>query len=71
MLSGVAVLLVLSSTFDMFNCSMVATKIVPEAKERIKALEKMSFAVRNEKLIGHDGTEYEDYYVLRKRVDNI
>ena len=59
--------LVLRSTFDMFTCSMIATKIVPEAVERIKAVEKMSFEARDEKLVGHDGTEYEYYYVLRKR----
>lgn len=58
--------LVLPSTFEMFACDMVATKIIPEAKERIKALEKMSFIARSEKLIGHDGTEYDCYYAMSK-----
>ncbi len=56
----------LPSTFEMFACDMVATKIIPEAKERIKALEKMSFIARSEKLIGHDGTEYDCYYAMSK-----
>ena len=58
--------LVLRSTFDMFTCSMIATKIVPEAVERIKAVEKMSFEARDEKLVGHDGTEYGFYYALKE-----
>lgn len=58
--------LIVLPTFDMFHCDKIATKVVPEAGERRKALEKMKFVSSSEKLIGHDGTEYEHYFVLKK-----
>ena len=58
--------MIVQPTFNLFECSMIATKIAPKAKERKKALERMTFTARYEKLIGHDGTEYENYYVLNK-----
>ncbi|MCM1568590.1 MAG: N-acetyltransferase [Roseburia sp.] len=48
---------------DMFACEIIATKAVPIAKERIKALEHMGFCLSEEALIGHDGTKYGSYYV--------
>lgn len=44
----------------------VATKAIPEAIERIRALEKSGFLSTKEKLIGHDGTEYLSYFVLNR-----
>ncbi|MGN1347064.1 MAG: GNAT family N-acetyltransferase, partial [Eubacteriales bacterium] len=49
--------------FDLFRCAMVATKAVPEARERIRALTKLHFVPTDEKVVGHDGTEYGHYYV--------
>ncbi len=56
--------LILAPTFSLFSCDKIATKAIPEAKERIRALEKLGFSASSEKLIGHDGTLYGDYYVL-------
>ena len=58
--------LIVLQTFDMFQCNKIATKVVPEASERRCALEKMKFIPSSEKLIGHDGTEYEHYFVLNR-----
>ena len=54
--------LIVPQAYELFDCSMIATKAVPQAKERICALEQMGFTARSEKLIGHDGTQYGDYY---------
>lgn len=59
--------LILSPTFDMFYCNKIATKATSAASERICALETMNFALSDKKLVGNDGTEYGDYYVLEKR----
>lgn len=50
--------------FDYFD--IVVTKAVPQATERIAALDKFGFEPYSEKIIGHDGTEYGDYYVLER-----
>lgn len=47
--------------FDYFD--IVVTKAVPQATERIAALEESGFKPYAEKIVGHDGTEYGDYYV--------
>ena len=44
----------------------VVTKAFPQATERLAALDKFGFKPYSEKLTGHDGTEYSDYYVLEK-----
>jgi len=54
--------LVIPEAYVLFDCRMIATKAVPAAVQRICALEQMSFAACKEKLIGHDGTQYGDYY---------
>ena len=56
--------LITSPTFAMFNCNKIATKAVKAAEERRKALENCGFVISNESLIGHDGTQYSDYYVM-------
>ena len=53
-------------SFELFGCDIVATKAVPSATERIKALKAAGFKLSNESLVGHDGTKYYDYYVLNK-----
>lgn len=58
--------LIIESTFELFDCDKIATKAIPEAKERIKALSNMGFVLSKEKLIGHDEMEYKDYFVIKK-----
>ncbi len=57
---------ILIPTFKLFHCNKIATKAIPEAKERISALKVLGFFLSDEKLIGHDGTAFSDYFVLRK-----
>lgn len=59
--------LITEPSFELFGCDKVATKAIPSATERIKALTALGFAVSREPLIGHDGTKYYDYYVLNKK----
>lgn len=56
--------LIVSKSFPLFDCDKIATKVKAEAIERRNALSKMGFSLSEEKLIGHDGTEYGDYYVI-------
>lgn len=58
--------LIILPTYDLFKCDKIATKAIPDASERIKALENLNFSPSKEKLIGHDGTEYSFYFVLKK-----
>lgn len=53
-------------SFELFGCGIVATKAIPTATERIKALNALGFVQSQEPLVGHDGTKYYDYYVLNK-----
>lgn len=54
------------SAFGMFSCEILATKGVPEASERVRALEELGFQKSSEVLIGHDGTQYGSYWILTK-----
>lgn len=56
--------LIIESTYALFHCDKIATKAIAGAAERIKALENMGFARSEEKLIGHDGTKYDSYFVM-------
>ena len=56
--------LITPPTFTLFNCDKIATKAVEAAEERRKALVNCGFSLSFEKLIGHDGTLYSDYYVM-------
>ena len=58
--------LIVPPTFEMFTCDKIATKVIPEAGERKKALLKMNFVLSSEQLVGHDGTNYNNYFVLCK-----
>ncbi|MNM65708.1 hypothetical protein D3C81_771660 [compost metagenome] len=57
--------LIIPHTFDLFKCDKVATKAISKASERIMALKNLGFQASDEKLIGHDGTEYDSYFVLK------
>ena len=54
--------LIIDKTYSLFECNMIATKAVPIASERINALNELNFLPTENKLIGHDGTEYTSYY---------
>lgn len=58
--------IILSPTYKYFHCNKIATKAIPQAKERISALNSLGFSLSDKKLIGHDGTEYTNYFVLHK-----
>ena len=58
--------IIIPTAYDLFHCNMIATKAVPFAKERIHALKRMRFNQSEDKLVGHDGTEYGDYWVCLK-----
>ena len=58
--------LITGSAFSLFECSLIATKAIPAASERIAALESRGFVLSDEKLNGHGGTFYGDYFVLQK-----
>ncbi len=60
---GEILVIVIPKTKEMFACETIATKAVPTAKERIRALEYMGFCLSEEAVIGHDGTKYDSYYV--------
>lgn len=49
--------------FELFDCTMVATKARNYAVERIAALKKAGYIKSEEKIIGQDGTMYGDYWV--------
>lgn len=56
--------LIIEPSYTLFHCDKIATKAIASATERISALKKLGFKHSEEKLIGHDGTEYDSYFVL-------
>lgn len=58
--------LILEPAFRLFHCDKIATKAIPMAQERIESLRFLNFKQTEEKLIGHDGTRYDSYYVLER-----
>jgi len=59
--------LIKESIFDLFYCKIIATKAVPEATERLKALRELGFVASEKILVGGDGTKYGDYYILEDK----
>jgi ribosomal-protein-alanine N-acetyltransferase len=57
--------IIILPTYELFHCDMIATKAVPQALERIEALKRKGFHLSDEKLIGHDQTVYDNYWVCR------
>ena len=43
---------------------IIATKAVPEAKERLKAFHELGFVASEKIIVSQDGTKYGDYYIL-------
>ena len=58
--------LIVPPAFELFRCRMIASKAIPEAAGRIRALLNLGFVPTDEKVIGHDGTEYPHYYIRTK-----
>jgi len=56
--------IIISKTGVLFACDKIATKAIPIAKERIKALEHTGFCLSEESVTGQDGTKYGCYYVI-------
>ncbi len=56
--------IIIPKTKELFVCEKIATKAIPVAEERIKALGHIGFRLSDESVIGHDGTKYGSYYVL-------
>ena len=56
--------LIKEATYDLFYCNIIATKAVPEATERLKALRELGFVATEKIIISKDGTKYGDYYIL-------
>ena len=59
--------LIKEATYDLFYCNIIATKAVPQATERIKALGELGFTATDKIIVGHDGTKYGDYYILENK----
>lgn len=55
--------LIVPKAYGWFGSDRVITKAKPMAAERIKALRGAGFLPGNAPLIGHDGTQYGDYWV--------
>ncbi len=60
--------LLIEPAYMLFHCDKIATKAITAATERIIALNSLGFELSNEKLIGHDGTKYDSYFVLKKNL---
>ena len=58
--------LIIEPAYALFHCDKIATKAVASATERISALKNLGFKSSEEKLIGHDGKEYDSYFVLNQ-----
>lgn len=52
--------------YELFHCSMIATKVPIYAVERTKAIEQAGYIKSEHKLVGHNGQTYGDYWVIHK-----
>ncbi|MBP3488702.1 MAG: GNAT family N-acetyltransferase [Roseburia sp.] len=55
---------IIEPAYGLFECKMIATKAPIYAVERITALKKMGFEKSAQKVVGHDGTVYGDYWCI-------
>lgn len=62
--------LIIEPAYTLFHCDKIATKAIPSATQRIYALEALGFQPCKEKLIGHDGTQYDSYFVLEQSLNS-
>lgn len=51
-------------SYTLFECETIATKAPIYAVERIEALKEAGFEKSPEKVVGHDGTVYGDYWCI-------
>ncbi len=58
--------LIVPPAFDLFGCNRIITKAIPDAVKRRCSLRGCGFLPCSEPLVGHDGTEYYDYFVFEK-----
>lgn len=59
--------IIVNATYDLFNCTMIATKAPIYAVERIQALKRLGFEKSDQYLVGqHDNRRYYDYWVIKK-----
>ena len=59
--------LIIEPTFDLFYCDKIVTKCWVNATDRKSALESLNFFASDKNLVGNDGTEYSEYWILEKR----
>lgn len=55
---------IIEPAYELFECTMIATKAPIYAVDRIATLKKMGFEKSDEKAVGHDGTVYGDYWCI-------
>jgi len=59
--------IIVEPAYDLFDCTMIATKAAIYAVERIEALKKTGFEKTQEYLVGsQDNRRYYDYWVIQK-----
>lgn len=57
--------LITTPAYEWFACELIATKAPVFAIERIKALKALGYHKSDEKVAGHNGTAYGDYWERR------
>ncbi|MBQ8202611.1 MAG: GNAT family N-acetyltransferase [Clostridia bacterium] len=57
--------LLVPRAMELFGCTCMATKVPPFAAERMLALARKGFVPSDAPLIGHGGSFYGDYWLLR------
>lgn len=58
--------MVLDAFYDLFACDKIATKAIPSASERRKALQALGFSLSDEVLLGHHQERYDSYFTRDK-----
>ncbi len=59
--------LILPDSPEMFESSIIITKAIPAAKDRITALQNLGFSKTEELFTGGDGTQYGDYWIYSNK----
>ena len=59
--------LLLTNAFVSFDCTMIATKIAPIAKERTSALDKLGFHPINGQIVSDEGVSYDGFWILERK----
>ena len=54
--------LILEPGYALFDCSLLATKAIPAATERVRALNRLGFSLSDEFVVAPDGRQYKHYY---------